>query len=68
MIITQKKKTEINLSLLSERLGCPVIQTVSTSAGHEGLKEVVNKAVMLKGCVQKAPYVQERLISRIKQK
>ena len=56
--ITQKKKTEINLSLLSERLGCPVIQTVSTSAGHEGLKEVVNKAVMLKDCVQKAPYVQ----------
>ena len=59
--ITQKKKTEINLSLLSERLGCPVIQTVSTSAGHEGLKEVVNKAVMLKGCVQKAPYVQEEI-------
>lgn len=59
--ITQKKKTEINLSLLSERLGCPVIQTVSTSAGHEGLKEVVNKTVMLKGCVQKAPYVQEEI-------
>lgn len=59
--ITQKKKTEINLSLLSERLGCPVIQTVSTSAGHEGLKEVVNKAVMLKGCVQKALYVQEEI-------
>ena len=59
--ITQKKKTEIDIRLLSERLGCPVIQTVSTSAGHEGLKQVVNKAVMLKGCEQKAPYVQEEI-------
>lgn len=56
--ITQKKKTEIDIRLLSERLGCPVIQTVSTSAGHEGLKQVVSKAVALKGCEQKAPYVQ----------
>ena len=36
--ITQKKKTEIDVKLLSEKLGCPVVQTVSTSAGHEGLK------------------------------
>ena len=56
--ITQKKKTEIDIRLLSERLGCPVIQTVSTSAGHEGLKQVVSKAAALKGCEQKAPYVQ----------
>lgn len=40
--ITQKKKTEIDIRLLSERLGCPVIQTVFTSAGHEGLKQVVS--------------------------
>lgn len=56
--ITQKKKTEIDIRLLSERLGCPVIQTVSTSAGHEGLKQAVSKAAALKGCEQKAPYVQ----------
>lgn len=56
--ITQKKKTEIDIRLLSERLGCPVIQTVSTSAGHEGLKQAVSKAAVLKGCEQKAPYVQ----------
>ena len=56
--ITQKKKTEIDIRLLSERLGCPVIQTVFTSAGHEGLKQVVSKAAALKGCEQKAPYVQ----------
>ena len=57
--ITQKKKTEIDVNLLSEKLGCPVIQTVSTSTGHEGLKQVVSKAISLKGYKQKAPYVQE---------
>ena len=57
--ITQKKKAEIDVNLLSEKLGCPVIQTVSTSTGHEGLKQVVSKAISLKGYKQKAPYVQE---------
>lgn len=54
--INEKKDTEINVSLLSEKLGCPVIKTVSTSAGHEGLKDVVTKATSLKGSVQKVPY------------
>ena len=54
--INAKKNTEIQAELLSEKLGCPVIKTVSTSAGHAGLKEVVEKAVALKGCGQKAPY------------
>ena len=56
--INEKKDTEIDVSLLSEKLGCPVIKTVSTSSGHTGLKDVVTKAVSLKGCEQKAPYVQ----------
>ena len=56
--INEKKDTEINVSLLSEKLGCPVIKTVSTSSSHVGLKEVVAKATSLKGCQQKAPYVQ----------
>ena len=56
--INEKKDTEINISLLSEKLGCPVIKTVSTSFGHIGLKDVVTKAASLKGCEQKAPYVQ----------
>lgn len=57
--ITEKKKTEIDIELLSKKLGCPVIQTVSTSSGHRGLKDVVNKAAELKGYGQQAPYVQE---------
>ena len=59
--ITQKKKTEIDIKQLSEKLGCPVVQTVSTLAGHEGLKQVVSEAVCLKGCNQKAPYIQENI-------
>ena len=56
--ITEKKKTEIDVKKLADKLGCPVIQTVSTASGHEGLKEVVNQAAALKGCIQKAPYLQ----------
>ena len=56
--INEKKDTEINTVLLSEKLGCPVVETVSTSSGRNGLKDAVNKAVSLKGCGQKAPYVQ----------
>ena len=56
--INEKKDTQINAELLSEKLGCPVIETVSTSSSDNGLKEVVEKAASLKGNRQKAPYVQ----------
>lgn len=59
--ITEKKKTEIDVKKLSEKLGCPVIQTVSTASGHDGLKDVVNQAAALKDCGQKAPYVQAEI-------
>ncbi len=57
--LTDKKQTKINEKLLSEKLGCPVVKTVSTSSGHDGLKEVVQAAVSVSGKEQKAPYVQE---------
>ena len=56
--INEKKDTQINAELLAEKLGCPVVKTVSTSSNDNGLKDVVNKAVSLKGSKQKAPYVQ----------
>ena len=56
--ITDKKQTKIDEKLLSEKLGCPVVRTISTSSGHEGLKEAVTQAASLKGRGQKAPYVQ----------
>ena len=54
--INQKKQTEIDVNALSVKLGCPVVETVSTSA--EGLKELIAVAVALAGKDQQAPYVQ----------
>lgn len=57
--INERKKTRINTKLLSEKLGCPVIETVSTSS--DGLSEVVKAAVNLKGNKQIPPYIQENI-------
>lgn len=54
--INAKKQTTIDTASLSAKLGCPVLETVSTSA--EGLKAVVDAAVELNGKAQKAPYSQ----------
>ena len=51
-----KKGNAIDEKLLSEKLGCPVIKTVATSA--IGLKEVVKAAAELEGKGQTEPYVQ----------
>ena len=56
--INEKKETEINISLLSEKLGCPVVETVSTSSGDNGLATLVKEAILLQGRGQEAPYVQ----------
>ena len=57
--INEKKDTQIDVPTLASKLGCPVVETVSTSSGDNGLAEVVKTAVSLKGKEQKAPYVQE---------
>ena len=54
--LNDKKGNSIDEAMLSEKLGCPVIKTVSTS--DQGIKEVVSKAVELLGQSQKAPYHQ----------
>lgn len=54
--INEKKGTEIKEALLAEKLGCPVIKTVSSSSAHTGLKAVVTKAAELRGSDQTAPY------------
>ncbi|MBR6257844.1 MAG: ferrous iron transporter B [Lachnospiraceae bacterium] len=52
--VNDKKGNKIDIKKLSEKLGCPVIETVSTEG--KGLAEVVSAAVDLKGKGQKAPY------------
>ena len=54
--INEKKKTEIDTVKLSQLLGCPVVETVSTHA--DGLADVVKAAAALNGQDQKAPYTQ----------
>lgn len=54
--INEKKGTQINEALLSEKLGCPVIKTTSTT--DTGLKDVVAAAAELEGKGQVPPYVQ----------
>ncbi len=54
--VNKRKKTNIDAILLSARLGCPVVETVSTSNGHEGLNRVVQAAANCIGKGQIAPY------------
>ena len=58
--INEKKETKINTAALSEKLGCPVIETVSTSAAisSNGLVKVVEAAAAAAGKGQKAPLEQ----------
>ena len=54
--INEKKETKINVELLSKKLGCPVVNTVSIEG--EGLKELIATATASVGKKQSAPYTQ----------
>lgn len=54
--INKKKENKIDAAALSDKLGCPVVNTISTSS--EGLGELVKTAVSIVGREQTAPYRQ----------
>ena len=54
--INKKKETKIDINKLSEKLGCPVIDTTSTTG--DGLGDLVAAALGVVGKEQKAPYAQ----------
>ena len=54
--VNEKKETKIDVAALSQKLGCPVVETVSTT--NEGLKAVIDTAMAQAGKGQKAPYIQ----------
>ncbi len=54
--INKKKETKIDNETLSALLGCPVVNTISTSS--DGLKAVVQTAIDNINNTQKAPYTQ----------
>ncbi len=62
--INEKKKTTIDTARLSEKLRCPIVETVSTSA--EGLKTLMETACALNGKEQRAPYIQGEIDLRDK--
>ena len=57
--IGRKKGNKIDADTLSEKLGCPVVKTVSTSA--DGLKTLIETAVAHAAKEQNAPYIQEEI-------
>jgi len=54
--INEKKKNSIDAGTLAQKLGCPVVDTTSTTG--DGLKELVAAAVSVIGKLQTAPYHQ----------
>ena len=54
--VNEAKETKIDTAKLSARLGCSVVETISTNA--TGLKNVIDEAVKCKGKAQVAPFVQ----------
>jgi ferrous iron transport protein B len=56
--INDKEGTKIDVAKLSEKLNCPVFETISTDERHSGLEPMIAKAISLAGTLQKAPYLQ----------
>ncbi len=52
--LTAKKKIDIDIKKLEEKLGCKVVETSAT--GSKGLKELITTATSVVGKEQKAPF------------
>lgn len=52
--VSEKKENTINLELLSEKLGCPVVETAANAG--EGIEKLVSVALSVVGKAQDAPY------------
>ena len=57
--LNEKKGTKIDAKVLSSKLGCPVVNTVSTSS--KGLKTLINAVIERVGAEQNAPYLQKEV-------
>ena len=55
--VNNKKDNKIDAKALSEKLGCPVVETSSTSGA--GLKELISATLAVIGKSQIAPYTQD---------
>ena len=57
--INEKEGTTIDITRLEEKLGCPVINTVSTDSKDPGISRVAAKAIEVCGTSQTAPFIQK---------
>ncbi len=58
--VNEKRETKIDCALLSARLGCPVVQTVSTARG--GIEALLSAVKAVAKKPQRAPYVSKTLV------
>jgi len=54
--MTAKKQTKIDVTKLSAKLGCPVIETISTKAADNGLEALISKVAEIKGKGQRSAF------------
>ncbi|MEN8906002.1 MAG: ferrous iron transport protein B [Clostridiales bacterium] len=54
--LNQKKENTIDIKKLSNKLGCPVIETISTSNNNNGLQSLIEKVIEVKGKKQTTPF------------
>ena len=59
--VNLKKQTFIDAAALSERLGCPIVETVCTDHDNGDLQVLLQAAISVIGTRQKAPYIQGEL-------
>lgn len=59
--LLSKRKTVINMKDMASALGCPVVETVSTNNGRNGLENLISKAVEVAGSEQTAPFKVENI-------
>lgn len=54
--LNEKRKTELDTHQLGEKLGCPVVETISIKSSDNGLETLIEQAIGLKGQVQRPPF------------
>ena len=54
--LNRKQGITINIKELENMLGCPIIETISTSNSENGIDKLIEKVIEVKGLNQKAPF------------
>jgi ferrous iron transport protein B len=55
--LASKSQTQIRVADLSEKLGCPVVETTASQSQANGLQTLIERAMAVSGSTQAAPFV-----------